>query len=496
MNTDYRKTTSAPPDSLPRRSSAASSPPASPDPSISPRGSVDPRGSADPRLPARPHSALNPSSSSSSTAAVARRRCLRTVVLGQVISLLLTGTSVFTSLLVQRRWNIPVLQNILSYALLAFHLVFVRARCGGRRRRGRWSLLGAGTAATAQLQRPRQQPQREALSALWEIDVNDDEIDSDIAEEIDADFRSGRSHSNLSSKSVNIQYGQCDQDEKSAILAPPLIGNRRAAPTPAWRYLAVAVADVMANYLIVKAYQDTSLASAMLLDCFALPCCAVLSFLFLDVRYSKRHLLGVLLCVVGLGLNVLSDALSAETLDPASLSTNSSSSISTVGSSPSSLAPTPTHAPLYPNALRGDILVIVAASLYAVSNVAQERLVKSGSRVEFLGMLGSFGTVLCGILLATVERDELSLSGFDAAAMLQLAGFVLCLFSMYCVTSKFLQEGDALLFNLSTLTSDVYGVAFQVFLFHSTPHWLYGVAFVSVLCGVLIYGDEPIQRVE
>ena len=138
------------------------------------------------------------------------------------------------------------------------------------------------------------------------------------------------------------------------------------------------------------------------------------------------------------------------------------------------------------------MLVIVAAFLYAVSNVAQERLVKSGSRIEFLGMLGSFGTLLCGVLLATLERDELSLTGFNAAATWQLAGFVVCLFSMYCVTSKFLQEGDALLFNLSTLTSDIYGVAFQVFLFHSTPHWLYGVAFVLVLCGVLIYGDEPL----
>ena len=41
---------------------------------------------------------------------------------------------------------------------------------------------------------------------------------------------------------------------------------------------------------------------------------------------------------------------------------------------------------------------------------------KSGSRIEFLGMLGSFGTLLCGVLLATLERDELSLTGFNAAA--------------------------------------------------------------------------------
>ena len=418
-------------------------------------------------------------------------------MLGQLISVLLTGTSVFTSLLVRRRWNIPVLQNILSYALLAFHLVFVRSRCGAQRRRGRFLPFGAGA-----VRRSRQQDvvneegHQAALNAQWEIGVNDGEIDSDIAKEIDADFRRGHSRSDLSIKSLTVQYSQFDHDEESAILSPPLRRHTRTPSVPAWRYLAVAFADVMANYLIVKAYQDTSLASAILLDCFALPCCAVLSFWFLNVRYSKRHLLGVLLCVIGLGLNVLSDAQSSETVGPATSSGNSSSSSSStsaVAPSPSRpLAPAP--APLYPNALRGDLLVIIAASLYAVSNVAQERLVKTGNRVEFLGMLGSFGTVLCGILLATVERDELLLSGFDSIATLQLSGFVVCLFSMYCVTSKFLQEGDALLFNLSTLTSDVYGVAFQVFLFRSSPHWLYGVAFVCVLSGVLVYGDEPIQR--
>ena len=64
---------------------------------------------------------------------------------------------------------------------------------------------------------------------------------------------------------------------------------------------------------------------------------------------------------------------------------------------------------------------------------------------------------------------------------------------MYVVTSKFLQDGDALFFNLSTLTSDVYGVAFQVLVYRATPHWLYGVAFGCVVAGVLVYGNEPLR---
>ena len=49
------------------------------------------------------------------------------------------------------------------------------------------------------------------------------------------------------------------------------------------------------------------------------------------------------------------------------------------------------------NILLGDGLVLVSATLYAVSNVCQEYTVKNLSRVEFLGMLGLFGTVFSTI---------------------------------------------------------------------------------------------------
>lgn len=47
--------------------------------------------------------------------------------------------------------------------------------------------------------------------------------------------------------------------------------------------------------------------------------------------------------------------------------------------------------------LLGDGLVLVSAALYAVSNVCQEYTVKNLSRVEFLGMMGLFGTLISGV---------------------------------------------------------------------------------------------------
>jgi solute carrier family 35, member F1/2 len=49
------------------------------------------------------------------------------------------------------------------------------------------------------------------------------------------------------------------------------------------------------------------------------------------------------------------------------------------------------------NPLLGDILCLIAATGYAISNVGQEACVKNFSSIEFLGMLGLYGSIICGI---------------------------------------------------------------------------------------------------
>lgn len=49
--------------------------------------------------------------------------------------------------------------------------------------------------------------------------------------------------------------------------------------------------------------------------------------------------------------------------------------------------------------LFGDLLVLGGATLYGISNVCEEFIVKNLSRVEFLGMMGLFGSFFSGIQL-------------------------------------------------------------------------------------------------
>lgn len=54
------------------------------------------------------------------------------------------------------------------------------------------------------------------------------------------------------------------------------------------------------------------------------------------------------------------------------------------------------------------MLCLGGAALYGVGNVAEEYLIKSQSRIEFLGMVGLFGSVISGLQLAAFERGKLA----------------------------------------------------------------------------------------
>jgi solute carrier family 35 protein F1/2 len=76
---------------------------------------------------------------------------------------------------------------------------------------------------------------------------------------------------------------------------------------PLWLYILVAILDVEANVLVISAYRYTSITSIMLLDCFSIPCVMLLSMYFLHARYTTTHIIGVCICLGGMGCIILSD---------------------------------------------------------------------------------------------------------------------------------------------------------------------------------------------
>jgi len=232
-----------------------------------------------------------------------------------------------------------------------------------------------------------------------------------------------------------------------------------------WKYAILAAVDVEANFLVVTAYKYTSITSIMLLDCFTIPAVMVLSKVFLKAKYRKMHIVGALCSLAGLVLTVLSDAFRK---DAAALDR-------------------------YPFAVQGDFLCLAGAALYAFMNVLEEVIVKRSSQIEFLGMLGFWGTFISWIQIGVLER------GFSNVVMQWgpkefafLGAFTACMVSIYSLTAIFLKIADSGMFNISLLTSDVYAVTFAVLFANQKMTWLYGISFFVTMVGVLIYSQQPL----
>lgn len=200
-------------------------------------------------------------------------------------------------------------------------------------------------------------------------------------------------------------------------------------------YAMIAFFDFEGNYLIVKAFQYTNIVSVMLLDCFAIPVVMCLSFVLLRTRYRWLHYVSVVFCFIGIVILVINDL-----IDETALS----------GSKP----------------WLGDLLVIFAATCYALSNVGQETMVKYFDIVEFLSMIGLFGTLYAAIQLSIIERTALRETQWTGPTIVILFGFAVTLFIFYSLGPWLFRWSNATMYNLSLLTSDVYGLIYGNFIFH------------------------------
>ncbi len=229
---------------------------------------------------------------------------------------------------------------------------------------------------------------------------------------------------------------------------------------PAWLYAMMAVVDLEANFCVTTAYKYTSITSIMLLDCFTIPCVMVLSRVFLRASYKQRHFVGTALALFGLCCIIIKDTAGSDGFD---------------------------------HAVLGDILTLGGVSLYAVSNVMQERVMKqddAGGREEYLLVMCTMAGVLGLVQGFVVEYNDARNAPWNDRMWGYIIGFVLVQTGFYLNVSRLLRGSDAALFNLSLLTSDVYAVIFSFLFTGSLVHWLYFIAFFFVAIGIYVYHSE------
>uniref|UniRef100_A0ACB8FGG1 Uncharacterized protein n=1 Tax=Sphaerodactylus townsendi TaxID=933632 RepID=A0ACB8FGG1_9SAUR len=233
-----------------------------------------------------------------------------------------------------------------------------------------------------------------------------------------------------------------------------------------WKYILLGLVDVEANYTIVKAYQYTTLTSVQLLDCFGIPVLMALSWFILRARYKLIHFIAVAVCLLGVGTMVGADILAGRQEGEGS------------------------------NVVIGDVLVLLGASLYAISNVSEEYIVKNLSRVEFLGMVGLFGTIISALQLGIVEHKDIANIQWNWKIVLLFLAFALCMFGLYSFMPIVIRVTSATSVNLGILTADLYSLFFGLFLFDYKFSVLYLLSFGIIMVGFILYCSTPTRTAE
>lgn len=224
-----------------------------------------------------------------------------------------------------------------------------------------------------------------------------------------------------------------------------------------WKYAILSFMDVEGNYFTVLAYRYTNLMSAQLLNFWSIVCVVIVSFVLLRVRYKWAQIAGILICCGGMGLLLGSDHITSGT-----------------GAS------TPTQ-------VKGDLFGLAGATFYGLSNVFEEWFVSKRPMYEVLGMLGLFGVVINGVTAAIFDRSSFQSATWDGQVGGYIVGYTLALCLFYTLAPIILRMASAAFFDISLLTGNFWGVIIGIKVFGYTIYYLYPIAFVMIILGLVVY---------
>lgn len=229
--------------------------------------------------------------------------------------------------------------------------------------------------------------------------------------------------------------------------------------TDGWKYIILAFFDVEGNYFTVLAYRYTTILSAQLINFWAIVVVVFLSFFFLKVRYHWAQILGIVICIGGMGMLLGSDAIN--------------------GSSVGGIAGS--------KQLKGDLFAVLGASFYGLCNVYEEWFVSGRPLYEVVGQLGFWAMIINGIQAAIFDRHSFHTATWNGKVGGYLVGYTLILTIFYTLVPILYRFASAAFQNISLLTGNFWGVIIGIRVFHLRVHWMYPIAFTLIMIGHFVY---------
>mmetsp|Transcript_1724 Transcript_1724/g.3785 ORF Transcript_1724/g.3785 Transcript_1724/m.3785 type:complete len:430 (-) Transcript_1724:171-1460(-) len=371
------------------------------------------------------------------------------IFFGQTIALSLAFGNAASSTLENRfHVQVPTFQTGFVYLILSFHLIYLFLRhCRLRRNYGEFS---SETWDKGALMNHKRGEGKVLSNSLYD--------------------KFGQQHTS-SPLEVSYQKQIIESPRSSSIDSRPeyfLPFADLPLQSPWYNYLLLAMLDVEANYLAMISFQHTSLSSSMLLTSLSILSTLALRYfvfrvwkpeLYQRTICSKRKLLGATICILGGCLWLWTDFYRGKSIES---SGNYALTHDVVNDTDE------TQQSKHQIIVYGDLLALCAAFLYGLNDVLAEYTVKSNNdRIEYLGMLGLFGSLISFIIqVPLLERDRVSIllsiimeSFFEdsnstegPAIIIQLVWFLFTMCYFYIAITVFLSKNDATILNLSLQT--------------------------------------------
>lgn len=236
---------------------------------------------------------------------------------------------------------------------------------------------------------------------------------------------------------------------------------------PSWAYLILALVAVEGRFFVVLSFRYTSFTFIYLVQSLSMPSAMVFSKLFLKRKYLLTHVIGGLICIMGITLSTITDIKGFDDADNASLGLGR---------------------------IKGDILAISGAILLGLDDVLSEEMVKHHGGVhEVLFCKWIWGVGIAVAQLLIFERESfMSLFHDDGTCGLSTQFVLLGLFTTFQVLDmagevNFLSISEACLLNLSLLSTNLYAAIFSAVTDLVFPAMSYLIALALVLLGIVLY---------
>jgi solute carrier family 35 protein F1/2 len=431
----------------------------------------------------------------------------RILLLGQFLSLLLACSSALSaSMHFECNISSPTFQTALVFSLMSFHAV---------------ALIKKNTDKQEQTKLVPADPQDPAFGGAGVSNLSlggSISLDSmDHANNQETKNERGNAHSNK--QKINGTDIDIDNENENTISTSLSSSTSKTSATSKshsmccgvlslnlewWCYAAFALIAVEASYFTFLAYRYTTLPSCALLDNTNILAAMIGSRIILKRKYSATHVLGALICCLGVVFNLFSDFEKAK------------EDITTVDDFAEQ-----TEVVEYPKRMLGDILAIVGGLLVGFSDVLIELFVKDFVSIhEFLGCVGIWGTFIAATQALIMERSQIAKifaaggeendmstqdiyeayadDPFNAprscsreTALALVFGYAVSTYLFNYSISRFLSMSESALMTLSLLTADLYSVIFTVVAEHIPPTGLFYLAFFLVVVGVVVYEMAP-----